>query len=332
MEKLFSPLQVKNLELANRIVFPPMANNLAADDGKVTQRLFEHYAARADQVGLIIVEHSYVNPTGRINNNQLGIHTDDCVAGLTELVEVIHNAGSKCGIQITHAGGAAKEEMIGQLALAPSAISHPRDGGMPREISISEIAQLIEDFATAARRAKQAGFDMVEIHGAHGYLLNQFLSPYTNQRGDQYGGSLANRLRLPLEVLKAVRAVVGPEYPVFYRLGADDGIEGGLTAEEGAKAAVILAEAGVDTLDLSGGLLGFRTKSGQGFFVYLAEKIKPLVKVPVLVTGGITTPELAEKILSDGTADLVGIGRALNANPNWAVEAAGLRHQDGTLI
>ena len=325
MEKLFSPLQVKNMELANRIVFPPMANNLADDDGKVTQRLFDHYAARAKQVGLIIVEHSYVNPTGRINNNQLGIHTDDCVAGLAELVEVIHKAGTKCGIQITHAGGAAKEEMIGQQTLGPSAISHPRDGGMPREISTSEIAQLIEDFATAASRAKQAGFDMVEIHGAHGYLLNQFLSPYTNQRGDQYGGSLANRLRLPLEVLKAVREVVGPEYPVFYRLGADDGIEGGLTPEEGAKAAVILAEAGVDTLDLSGGLLGFRTKSGHGFFVYLAEKIKPLVRVPVLVTGGITTPELAESILAEGKADLVGIGRALYANPNWAVEAAGLR-------
>ncbi len=193
---------------------------------------------------------------------------------------------------------------------------------MPREITQTEMSELVKEFAVAARRAKEAGFDMVEVHGAHGYLLSQFLSPYTNRRNDEYGGSLENRLRFPLEVLRAVRAEVGPDFPVFYRLGAEDGIEGGLTLQEGAEAAVILAEAGVDVLDLSGGLLGFRVKSGEGFFVYMAEKIKPVVNIPVLVTGGIAAPELAESILAEGKADLIGVGRALLANPKWAVEAA----------
>lgn len=308
------------MELQNRIVFPPMANNLS-DEGLVNPKLIAHYVARSKRVGLVIVEHSYVNPSGRVNKNQLGIYSDQCIPGLKELANAIHAAGSKCGIQITHAGSATKQELIGQVPVGPSAVSHPRDGGIPREITRQEMAGLLEDFAVAARRAVEAGFDMVEIHGAHGYLLNQFASPYTNRRSDEYGGSLENRLRFPLEVVKAVKQAVGADYPVFYRLGADDKVDGGLTVEEGAWAAVTLAEAGVDVLDLSGGLMGFRMLSGEGFFVYLAEAIKPLVRVPVLVTGGITTPELAESILADGKADLTGVGRALAANPDWAVEA-----------
>ncbi len=322
MSILFTSLQVKNMELANRIVFPPMANNLADEEGRVTSRLMEHYAARAARVGLIIVEHSYVDRTGRITENQLGIYADSCTEGLSLLASEIHRAGTKCGIQLTYAGSSAKAEMIGRQPFAPSAVSHPRDGGMPREITRAEMLQLTEQFVLAARRAKTAGFDMVEIHGAHGYLLSQFISPYTNRRQDDYGGSLQNRLRFPLEVVKAVREEVGQDYPLFFRLGADDGLEGGLSLDEGAAAAVMLAEAGVDVLDLSGGLMGFRVKSGEAFFLYMAEKIKPMVNIPVLVTGGIASAETAERILAEGKTDLVGIGRALLANPAWAVEAA----------
>ncbi len=322
MSILFTSLQVKNMDLANRIVFPPMANNLADENGQVTPRLIEHYAARAARVGLIIVEHSYIDRKGRITDNQLGIYTDSCVEGLSRLAAEMHRAGTKCGIQLTHAGSSAKAEMIGGQPFAPSTVSHPRDGGMPREITRAEMLELTEQFVLAARRAKQAGFDMVEIHGAHGYLLSQFISPYTNRRQDSYGGSLQNRLSFPLEVVKAVREEVGRDYPLFFRLGADDGLEGGLNLDEGSAAAVMLADSGVDVLDLSGGLMGFRTKSGEAFFLYMAEKIKPMVNIPVLVTGGIASTEAAERILAAGKADLIGIGRALLTNPAWAVEAA----------
>lgn len=321
---LFSPLRIKQMELPNRIVFPPMANNMADTKGHVTTRLITHYVERCRQVGLLIVEHTYVNPAGRINPHQLGIYDDECTGGLTRLADSIHAAGANCGIQLTHAGACAPPELAGQEPVGPSPVTHPRDGGMPREITEPEMDRLVEDFAAAAARAKAAGFDMVEIHGAHGYLLNQFISPYTNRRTDSYGGSLENRLKFPLRVVRAVRQAIGENLQLFFRLGADDGFGGGLTLDEGAKAAQLLTKEGVDVLDLSGGLLGFRIKSGEGFFVYLAERIKPLVNVPVLVTGGITTPELADKILSEGKADLIGVGRALLANPNWAADANAL--------
>ena len=318
--ELFSPLNIKNLRSPNRIVLPPMTNRAADEKGHVTQQIVDHYVARAS-VGLIIVESSYINRSGCKTDHHLGIYDDDCLPGLAKLAQAIHEAGTVCGIQINHFGSSCKREITGEQPVGPSAVSHPKDGGLPRELTCPEIPKLVEDFVLAARRAKRAGFDMVEIHGANGYLLNQFLSPFTNRRHDEYGGPLANRLRFALEVLHAVRQEVGSAYPIFYRLGPDDDMEGGLTLEEGARAAVLLAEAGVDVLDLSGGLKGSRAKSGEGYYIYLAEKIKPLVKVPVLVTGGVTIPNTAEKIISDGIADIVGIGRALLANANWVVEA-----------
>lgn len=323
MINLFSPLETDKIKLKNRIVMPPMANNLCDESGEVNDGHISHYSRRAGaEIGLIIVEHSYVTPPGRASKKQLGIHQDSLLPGLKKLVEEVHSRGAKIGIQITHAGSNTTSEALGRVPLAPSPSPHPRfPGVIPEELSPEDLRALAGDFASAARRAKEAGFDMVEIHGAHGYLLNQFFSPITNRRGDLYGGSFENRLRFPLEVLEAVRGAVGNDFCVFYRLGADDQTPGGNTPEEGRRAARALAEAGVDVIDISGGLCGASGKQGEGFFNYLAEAVKPAVNTPVLVTGGLGDPALANSVIARGVADLAGIGRALLADPDWAVRA-----------
>lgn len=323
MALLFREFALKGLRLKNRVVMPPMANNLATEAGEVTDRLVEHYARRAGFLGLIVVEHAYVAPEGRINPNQLGIYDDRLVEGLRRIPAAVHDAGGLVAQQITHAGSAAPAAVIGQAPVAPSPVPHPLGGDQPRELSGEEIATLVEAFAQAAHRAQTAGFDAVEIHGAHGYLLNQFYSPLTNHRTDGYGGSREARLSLPLAVVRAVRRAVGPEYPVFYRFGADDRLPGGLTVEDALYAAPLLAEAGVDLLDVSGGICGSRPAdlTGQGYFAYLSGPMKGVSPVPVLVTGGVTEPRAAEELLRSGLADLIGVGRALLRDPDWAVKA-----------
>ncbi|MDI6871928.1 MAG: NADH:flavin oxidoreductase [Bacillota bacterium] len=323
MALLFTEFRVKGLRLKNRVAMPPMANNLATEAGEVTPPLVEHYATRAESLGLIIVEHAYVVREGRIHPNQLGVHDDRLVAGLRRITEAVHAAGGRGALQITHGGAAAPAAVIGQVPVAPSPVPHPLGGDQPRELRRDEIPGLVEAFARAARRVQEAGFDAVEVHGAHGYLLNQFFSPLTNRRTDEYGGNRERRLGFPLAVVRAVRQAVGPEYPVFYRLGADDRLPGGLTVDDAVWAAPLLAEAGVDLLDLSGGICGSRPEglNGQGYFSYLSAAVKQVSPVPVLVTGGITEPRAAEDLLRQGKTDLVGVGRALLKDPDWAVKA-----------
>ncbi|MGE5654007.1 MAG: NADH:flavin oxidoreductase [Bacillota bacterium] len=322
MPHLFSELDVAGVTMKNRIVMPPLANNMANEDGSVNDELIAHYVKRAHaEVGMIVVEHSYVCPTGKLTNRQLGIHNDSMIEGLRSLVDAVHEAGGKIGIQITHAGSATSSEVIGEQPMGPSPIIHPRGKGAPRELSAAELVRLAKEFATAAHRAKAAGFDMVEVHGAHGYLLSQFLSPLANQRTDQYGGSLENRLRFPLEVVRAVRQSVGDKYAVWYRLGADDRMPGGTTLEHGIYAAQELEKAGINVLDISGGMVGGRTDGPQGYYVPLSTAIKQAVQIPVMVTGGITAPSFADEVIRKEQADLVGIGRALLRDHEWAVKA-----------
>lgn len=322
MPGLLTPFIYRGLELRNRIVMPPMANNLATEKGEVTREILHHYKRRRTDVGLIIVEHSYVHPLGRVNKNQLGLHGDHVLPGLKQLVNNIVAGRTAIGIQLTHGGSAVPAEVIGQEPLAPSPVAHPRLQEKPRELSLAEMKEIREAFAAAARRAKTAGFHLVEIHGAHGYLLNQFYSPLTNHRQDEYGGTREKRLRFPLEVVQAVRAAVGPDFPIFYRLGSNDGFPGGLTVEDAQFAAPRLVEAGVDVLDISGGFMGSRPVGAEpGYFVPLAVAVKAVVKAPVLVAGGITDPVFADELVRDGKTDLVGIGRALLEDPDWAVKA-----------
>jgi len=314
MSMLFSPLTVKGLRLRNRIVMPPMASGLATAEGAVTEKHFDYYLSRAG-VGLIIVEHTFIEPGGRHKPNQLAVYADRFLPGLKRLAERIREAGPAVALQLAHAGSnsASSPEPVG-----PSAVPHPVSRRVPRELTKADLAELLAAYRAAARRAVAAGFSAVEIHGAHGYLLNQFLSPLTNRRQDEYGGPLENRLRFPLEVVTAVREEIGPEYPLLYRLGADDQMEGGFTLAEARQVAPRLVEAGVDILDISGGMIGGRPAGAPpAYFAPLAAGIKEVVPVPVILTGGITTPRQAEDLLQQGKADLIGIGRALLAEPDW---------------
>lgn len=325
MNALSQPLDTGRLRLRNRIVMPPMANDLAGADGAVTDGHLHHYRSRAEAgVGLIIVEHSFIAPEGRMTAGQLGIDNDSLVPGLARLAEAISATGAKSAIQLTHAGANTTADICGCQPLGPSEVAVPPRDEKPRPLSLDEIGELTERYRAAARRALDAGFDAIEIHGAHGFLLNQFASPYTNRRLDRYGGSTGNRMRLPLEVIAAVRQQTGPDYPLLYRLGASDYHEGGIDIEEGKRLAVILADAGIEIIDVSGGLCGSRPRAFArvpGYFVPLAAAMREAVNVPVIAVGGITDPAFAERIIADGQADLVAVGRAMLKNPLWARDA-----------
>ncbi len=326
MKYLNRPIAINHIELHNRLVMPPMATAKATEDGKVTPQLCHYYEEKAagGYIGLIITEHSYVNLASKAGKGQLSIAEDGDVQGLEQLVRSIHQMGSKVMAQISHAGGAAKREVTGCPVLGPSAVPMPKTCFVPSEMSLADIQNVIADFAAAALRAKKAGFDGVEIHSAHGYLLNQFYSPLANQRQDAYGPqSLEGRLRLHLEIIQAIRQKVGTQYPVALRLGACDCMDGGTTLEDSVLAAQILEQAGIDLLDISGGFSGYTHPcvSSQGYFSEWTEAIKKAVHIPVLLTGGIVDAQAAESLLTQGKADLIGVGRAILKDSLWPQKA-----------
>ncbi|KTE91508.1 oxidoreductase [Desulfitobacterium hafniense] len=324
MLPLFEPIRIKDLEIKNRIVMPPMALDIATEQGAITHKLIEHYRMRTRGVGMIIVEHAYVNPEGKAHPRQLGIHRDDLIPALEHLAAEIHKQGAVVGIQISHGGARSMGNICGPSSIQSQYLTRFGEADrkncrvLPRKLDQEGIKGIIADFARAARRAQKAGFDFVEIHGAHGYLVNQFYSPLTNIRRDEYGGSLERRLTFPLEVVKSVRRAVGRSMPVFYRLGADDRLPGGNTVQDSALAAQALEAAGVDCLDLSGGISGYLRHGEEGFFAYMGQAIKPQVTIPVMVTGGIKTGNKANEMIAGGIADFVGVGRTLLKENEWA--------------
>ncbi len=325
MAYLLKSLNVRSMSLPNRLVMPPMATAKAEVDGKVSPALLDYYSekSRGGYISLIIIEHSYITPEGKASSNQLSVAADTMVPGLRTLAEAIHRNGSRTAMQINHAGSAAQSEITGNAPLAPSAVANPRRGDMPREIARKEIPDIVNAFKKAARRVKDAGFDAVEIHSAHGYLLNQFLSPLTNKRTDEYGGDIGNRIRIHLQVIEAVRSAVGPDFPVQVRLGASDYTEGGTTIEDSRFAARAFEKAGVDMIHISGGFVGYTPPglTGQGYFAPLSEAVKSAVSIPVILTGGITEIDAAEKLLAEKKADLIGVGRAILQDSSWAERA-----------
>ncbi len=325
MSYLLKPINVRSMNLSNRLVMPPMATAKAAPDGKVSQALLDYYAekSRGGYISLIVIEHSYIAPEGKASENQLSVSDDAVVPDLRKLADVIHRSGSKAAMQVNHAGSAAQKEVTKTTPLAPSATANPRRGDMPREMSRKEINDIVKAFAAAAGRVKEAGFDAVEIHSAHGYLLNQFLSPLTNKRTDEYGGEINSRIRIHLQVIEAVRKAVGPDFPIQVRLGASDYTEGGTTIEDSKIAAREFEKAGADMIHISGGFVGYTPPgiSGQGYFAPLSEGIKSAVTIPVILTGGITEIEAAEKLLVEKKADLIGVGRAILQDSTWAKRA-----------
>lgn len=323
MIDLLTPLRVNDLVLENRIIMPPMARGLCTPDGKPTNALIQHYAHRAKGLGLLIVEHSYVTHEGKLSEGQLGVYNDSLIPHLKRITDAVHSKGTPVALQINHAGGKANEQLIGKQPVAPSPSDYFTEGETPRALTLEEVETIIKEFVDAARRAVDAGFDAVEVHGAHEFLLSQFVSPLTNTRKDTYGGSLENRMRFPLQVVESVNDYIG-DVPLLYRLGATDRRPDGFTIDEARIFAKKLEEAGVNIIDVSGGLCGSRPSDlagTQGFFVPLAEKIKKAVQVPVIGVGGIKDPKVADRFIRRNQVDLIAVGRALLRDPDWARNA-----------
>ena len=317
---LHNSILIGTLPVENRLVMPPMQTN-KTDRGHVTEELVQYYRDRAvlSRPGIIITEHSCITESGRAAEGQLSLASDALIEEHKRLTDAIHEGGSKAFVQLNHAGSNG----IGD-ALSASAVSIPlkKLSKRPRALTVEEIREIEEQFAAAALRAIKAGYDGVEIHCAHGYLLNQFYSPMTNKRGDTYGGSLENRLRITLETVALVRQAIGGEIPVAVRLGGADYLPGGSREEDAAAAGKLLEEAGVDLLDLSGGMCFFMRPGHleAGYFASMSEKVKASVSIPVLLTGGVHKIGEAEALLQDGKADLIGVGRALLKDAAWASE------------
>lgn len=317
------PITINHLTLANRLVMPPMATAKADNNGHVTNAICAYYQERAkySKIGLIITEHSYIHPQGKAHPGQTSLASDDVIPGLRQLTDCIHREGVRVFAQLSHAGSAARSKLTGQPPVGPSPVYHPKQREeLPEEMTLAQIGQVTTWFAQAALRAKQAGFDGVELHSAHGYLLNQFFSPLANYRTDDYGPqSVENRIRFHRQVLQAVREAVGADYPIALRLGCDYEA-GGSTVADCVEACRCLAQSGVDLLDLTGGMRGFVRPGHQepGYFRDLSTPVKAAVLVPVLLTGGVTTSAQAEALLEAGCADLIGVGRAIFQNARWA--------------
>ena len=314
---LLDPLKLRGLTLRNRIVMPPMQTGRATFEGLVTDRLIGFYVRRSTALGLQIVEHAYISSTGKIGPKQLGIYDDTLITGLAKLARSVHLVDTPVVLQITHAGGVANKKIIGAEPAGPSAT------GKTRKLEKGEMQTIVCEFGMAAERAVKAGFDGVELHGAHGYLLNQFLSPLINKRGDEFGGSLENRMRFPLLVVERVRDSLKGKL-LLYRLGADDLAPNGTRIEDSAAFAVKLEQTGVDVIDVSGGMCGSEPKqlrTLKGYFVPQAYEIKKAIRIPVIGVGGITEANFADKLVHDGKVDLVAVGRALWKDHKWAEKA-----------
>ena len=329
MSILNTPIMVGNVKLNNRLVMPPMATAKADNDGKANQSLYDYYDEKAHggYIGLIITEHSFISPEGKAGKGQLSIADDSDIDGLGKIVDAIHKNGTKVMAQINHAGSAAKIDEAGLSPLSASPIAFRRGGKenteTSKEMDAADIRKVIGDFAKAAIRAKKSGYDGVEIHAAHGYLLSQFYSPLTNKRTDEYGGTLAGRIKLHLDIIYAVREAVGRDFPVALRFGACDYMPEGSTIQDGIAASEEFEKAGIDLLDVSGGLCGTVNpyNKEQGYFSEITEELKKHIGIPIILTGGIVDAAAAEKLLSENRADLIGVGRAILRDSGWAKAA-----------
>ena len=332
MNVLFTPACIGPVEIKNRIVMPPMTTRTADDEGFVTDDCVAYYLERVrGGTGLITVEMASPEKAGRHRRREIGIYDDRFLPGLSRLVEEIHRGGAKASIQLGHGGGHTRVDISGETPVAPSAIPHPVyettfETIIPEEMTKARIAQCVAAHVAAARRARQAGFDCVEIHAAHGYLISQFHAPFENRRSDDYGGALENRARFGLEILHAVKAAV-PDIGVVYRLSVEDFFPGGLPFSEGRQIAIWAAEAGADALHISAG--HYRSlPSAQivlppmnmpdATFLDFAAEVKKQVAVPVIAVGRLGDPVIAAAAVADGKADFIALGRSLIADPQWA--------------
>ena len=327
MSHLFETTSIKGMVLANRFVRSATWEGLAGDDGSVTPRLID---AMTDLVrggvGLITTGHAYVRKDGQAGRWQLGVYSDALIPGLTRIADAVHALGGRIVMQIAHAGSGAASQLTGIDAIGPSVVE-TESGPMGREMSLEDIAMISGAFARAAVRAQTSGFDGVQLHGAHGYLLSQFLSPFFNKRQDKYGGDLRNRTRLAVEVLRAVRKAVGPGFPVSIKLNSEDFLPGGFSVEEMVETSVILQEAGIDAIEMSGGTIlsgkympTRQTMAAPGkpeaYYEGAVRRYKEAVRVPLVLVGGIRAFETAERLVAEGVTDYIALCRPLIREPD----------------
>lgn len=335
--KLFDPIMVGEVLLKNRIVMAPMATNLATKEGHVTDELMSYYVERArNEVGLVIIESTCIDsPVGRNIAHELCADRDDCIPGLKRLASAIHEAGAKVALQLHHAGSLAKSSITGMQPVSCSAVASRVTGEVPKVLSLEEIERIVEAFSEGVRRAQEAGMDGVDLHYSHGYLITQFLSRLTNLRTDRYGGSLENRARFPLEVLRRCREKAGRDYLIMCKLTVDQFLPGGSTLSETGPVAKMLEEEGVDVIHATAGDPNSLENlpvppmfSPRGCYVPLAEGLKKYTKIPIGAVGRIHEPELAVRILEEGKADLINIGRSLLADPEFLTKVKERRIED----
>ncbi len=336
MNVLLTPARIGPVEIKNRIVMPPMTTRTADAEGFVTDDSVAYYMARVrGGTGLITVEMASPEKCGRHRRHEVGIYDDRFLSGLTRLVGEIHGGGAKASIQLGHGGGHTRVDICGETPIAPSAIPHPVyettfETVIPQEMTKERIAATTAAYVAAAMRAQQAGFDCVEIHAAHGYLISQFHAPFENRRSDDYGGSLENRARFGLDVLRAVKAAV-PGLGVIYRLSVEDFFPGGLPYSEGRQIAIWAAAAGADALHVTAG--HYRSlPSAQvvlppmslpdATFLDFAADVKKHVSVPVIAVGRLGDPATAEAAVASGKTDFIALGRTLVADPQWVEKVA----------
>ncbi len=325
MSPLFSPFKIGPLECPNRLVRSATAERMADRDGRPLPTLKEVYIELArGGVGLIITGHMYVHPSGKAQDEMTGVHSDDLLPGLTELVKAVHHENGRLVVQINHGGMKCNPDTVDEI-IAPSEVYPPFASKPAREMTLQEIEDHIQAFACAARRVQEAGFDGVQIHAAHGYLISQFLSPLINHRSDEWGGGIIERMRFLKEIVKAVRDRVGSDFPVLIKLGMLDGIQGGLTLEESLQVVAALESMGIDALEISGGISGdrslsirkgIRTESDEAYFLPLAQKARKVTQLPIILVGGLRSRSVMERVLTDGYADLISLSRPLISEPD----------------
>jgi 2,4-dienoyl-CoA reductase-like NADH-dependent reductase (Old Yellow Enzyme family) len=326
MATLFEATAINGMYLKNRLVRSATWEGMCADDGRPTDNLLKCYRELAlGGVGLIVSGFAFVRPDGKQMPGKMGIHDDAFRANYEALTAAVHGADGKIAVQLVHAGGQAGSAVAGRQPLAPSAVKVAQFSEEPAELHPDDINAIVAAFAAGARRARAWGFDAVQLHGAHGYLINQFLSPLTNRRTDDYGGGVANRCRFLREVYQAVRAEVGEEYPVMIKLNAADNLEGGLEVEDAIAAAQMLDALGIDAIEVSAGTpasggrsparLKINAPEKEAYHLNLAGRIKAAVRCPVMVVGGFRSFEVAARAVSPGGVDHVALSRPLIREP-----------------
>lgn len=328
MSELFSPANIAGMSLRNRTVRSATWEGIAADNGEVTPQLIDLMATlAANDIGLIITGHAFVSLEGQAGPWQMGVHDDSMLEGLTAMADAVHAQGGHIALQIAHAGCYGAQPLSGLEAIGPSAMDGSK-APVCRAMTTADIRQVTASFAAGAVRAKKAGFDAVQIHAAHGYLLSEFLSPYFNRRTDEYGGPVENRARLVLEVYRAIRAAVGPDYPILIKLNSEDFVKGGVKVEDMLTVSGMLEQAGIDAVEMSGGTIyasgdmsslrpgRLDTPDREVFYRKAAELFKQRLTVPLILVGGILSFEVAEALLTEGTADFVALSRSLIREPD----------------